>query len=110
MQCRRSACGGRRLFDQRLLERLLGIRGETLIAGRVDKNTGSILGIAVQFCEHIEIATVGAKKYVTRQSQELGKCMLEVPHDAGIAHGVVGCCGEVVFLPKACSSDDDDVA
>ena len=98
------------LFGQRLLEGLLSISDKILIACRVDKDTGAILRIVLQFREQIEIPAVRSKKYVTGQSPQHGKCMLEVLNNAGIAYGVVGCRDEVLLRPKACSSDDDNVA
>ena len=52
------------LFGQCLLESLLRVSNEVFIASGVDKDTGTILPIALQFCEHIEVPTVRSKKYI----------------------------------------------
>src|SRR6202044_3191991 len=79
----RSTCSGGLLFGQCLLESLLSVSDEILIACRVDKHTGAILPIVLQFREHIEVPAVCAKKYVTGQSTQDHKCMLEVLNNAG---------------------------
>ena len=78
------------LFAQCLLESLLSTSDELFITIRVDKNTGTIPGIALQFREHIEVSAMGSQKYVARQSTQHGKGMLEILNDAGIAHGMAG--------------------
>ena len=64
------------LFAECLLESLLSIRDELLITIRVDKNTGTILRISLQFGEHVEVSAMGSQKYVAGQStqQRKGRC------------------------------------
>ena len=66
--CGRSACSRGLLLGQFLLERLPSVSDEILIACGVDEDTGAILGIALQFREHIEIPSVRSKKYIAGQS------------------------------------------
>ena len=97
------------LFAQCLLESLLSVSDKLLISIRVDKNTGAILRIALQFGEHVEVAAVGSQKYVAGQSTQHRKGMLKILNDARVAYGVAGCNGEVVLRPKTRPSDDDDI-
>jgi hypothetical protein len=85
------------LFAQCLLESLLSVSDKLLISIRVDKNTGAILRIALQFGEHVEVAAVGSQKYVAGQSTQHRKGMLEILNDAGVAYGMAGCRDEVVL-------------
>ena len=63
-QCARSTYSGGLLFGQRVLEGLLSVSDEILIACRVNEDARAILWIALQFREYIEIPTVRSKKYV----------------------------------------------
>ena len=63
-----SICSGGLLLGYCLLESLLSVSYEILIACGVDEDTGAILGIALQFREHIEIPSVRSKKYIAGQS------------------------------------------
>ena len=72
------------LFPQRLLESLLSSSDELLITIRVDKNTGTILGIALQFREHVEVPAMGSQKYVAGQGMQQRKGMLEIPNDTRV--------------------------
>jgi len=103
-------CSGGLLFGQCLLEGLLSVSDEILVACGVDEDTRAIVWIALQFCEHIEVARVRAKKNIAGQCSQHGKCMLEILNNSGIAYGVAGRRDEVVLRPEACSSHDDDVA
>ena len=75
---------------QCLLESSLSFRGEIRISSRIDKDTGAVLGVALEFREHIEVSTVGSEKYVTGQTSQHGKCMLEILNDARVTHGWPG--------------------
>lgn len=46
--------------------------------------------IALQFGEHFEVPTMGSQKYVTGQSMQHRKGMLEILNDAGVAYGMAG--------------------
>jgi hypothetical protein len=48
------------LFAQSLLESLLSVGDKLLVSIRVDKNTGTILPIALQFGEHVEVPAMGS--------------------------------------------------
>ena len=76
------------LFPQFLLESLLSASDELLITIRVDKNTGTILRIVLQFREHVEVSTMRPQKYVARQRTQQGKGMREILNDAPIAYGM----------------------
>jgi hypothetical protein len=78
-------CSGGLLFAQCLLESLLRIRDEVPISGRIDGDTGTILRVVLQFCEHIEVSNMGSEKYVARQTSQRGKCLLEISNNAGVA-------------------------
>ena len=78
------------LFAQCLLESLLSVSDKLLITIRVDKNTGTILRIALQFGEHVEVPAMGSQKYVAGQSTQHRKGMLEILNDAGVAYGWPG--------------------
>ena len=97
------------LFAECLLESLLGVSDERLIAIRVDKNTGTILRIALQFGEHVEVPAMGSQKYIAGQSTQQRKGMLEILNDTGVAYRVARCSDEVVLRPKTRPSDDDDI-
>ena len=92
-----------------LLESLLSVRDELLIALRVDENMGTILRIALQLGKHVEVSAMGSQKYVAGQSAQLRKRVLEILSDAGVAYGMAGYGGEVVLRPKTHASDDDDI-
>src|SRR6185437_3790315 len=106
----RSAGGGCLLFGQCLLEGLLSVSDEMLIACRVNKDAGAILRISLKFREHIEITAVCAKKNIARQSPQHGKRMLKILNNAGVAYGVFGCRDEVILRPETDPTHDNDVA
>lgn len=68
---------------------------------------GTILRIALQFGEHVEVPTMGSQKYVAGQSTQHRKGMLEILNDAGVAYGMAGC--KVVLRLKNRPSNDDDI-
>jgi len=70
---------------------------------------GTILRIALQFGEHVEVPTMGSQKYVAGQSTQHRKGMLEILNDAGVAYEMAGCSDEVVLRPKTRTADDDDI-
>ena len=51
---------------------------------------GTILRIALQFGEHVEVPTRGSQKYVAGQSTQHRKGMLKILNDAGVAYGMAG--------------------
>ena len=97
------------LFAECLLESLLSVSDELLITIRVDKNMGTLLRIALQFGEHVEVSAMGSQKYVAGQSTQQRKGMLEILNDAGVAYGMARCSDEVILRPKTRPSDDDDI-
>ena len=97
------------LFAECLLESLLSVSDELLITHRVDKNMGTILRIALQFGEHVEVSAMGSQKYVAGQSEQQREGMLEILNNAGVAYGMAGCSDEVVLRPKTRPSNDDDI-
>ena len=97
------------LFAECLLESFLSVSDKLLIAFRVDKNMGTILRIALQFGEHVEVPAMGSQKYVAGQSMQQRKGMLEILNDPGVAYGMARCSNEVVLRPKTRPSDDDDI-
>ena len=97
------------LFAECLLESLLSVSDELLITIRVDKNMGTLLRIALQFGEHVEVSAMGSQKYIAGQGTQQRKGMLEILNDAGVAYGTARCSHEVVLRPKSRPSDDDDI-
>ena len=98
------------LFAECLLESLLSVSDKLLITIRVDKNMGTILGIALQFGEHVEVPAMGSQKYVAGQGTQQRKGMLEILNDAGVTYGMATCRDEVVLRPKTRPSDNDDIS
>src|ERR1700722_13111983 len=94
------------LFIKCLPESLLSTIDKLLTTSRVDKNTGTSLRILLKFGEHVEVPAMGSQKYITRQSAQLRKRMLEILSDVGVAHGTAGCGDEVVLRPKTHASND----
>src|SRR5262252_4445873 len=90
-------------------ESRLSVSDKRFIAGRVDKDTWTVLRIALQFGEHVKVSAMSTQKDVARQSAQLRKRVLEILDDVGVANGMAGCGDEVVFGPKTDASDDDDI-
>ena len=97
------------LFAQGLLKVCLSVSHELLIPTRIDKHVGTVMRVAFQFREHVEIPTMSSQKDVAGQGTQLRKGMLEVLNDAGVAYGMAGCGDKVVLRPEARPSNDDDI-
>ena len=63
-------CGGF-LFPECLPEGLLSVIDKLLITSRIDKNAGTILWIALEFGEHVEVPAMGSKKDFAGQRAQL---------------------------------------
>jgi hypothetical protein len=85
------------------------VSDKLLITSRIDKDSRTLLRIALEFGKHVEVPAMGSQKYVARQSEQRRKRMLEILSYAGVAYGMPRGGNDVILRPKPHASDNDDI-